>query len=503
VAAQHALADPPWPVLGVLTVLILAVGAAALATRRGAIHAGSLVGAGVVLIALAATAREAPWPRVAILAAAGAALLGLAFSALARRRLGSDSTGVLSFDLGAAASLVLAQVVALVAATGGQTRLGLGVLLPAHLAFVLGLLLVAWVTDRHVIAELAIPLAFLAAFFYGETISQPPPSQRLVFYVALLAPFLLFPLALGARAKTAKGPYLAAVLANVPFFFLARSALIDMKLGDAIGLLPVAQAALLSVLFASLLKLEPAGKRTLGRLALVAGAVLAFITVAIPLQLDKEWITIGWALEGAALLWLFTRIPHRGLLVWSIGLYAAAFVRLTMNRAVLEYHPRGSVPVLNWYLYTYLVVAAAFFAGARFLKATPMDARLGGGLNAAGAVLVFLLLNVEIADYYATGPVLTFNFTSSSLAQDMTYTLGWALFAIGLLVAGVTAKSRPTRIASIILLVVTVVKAFVHDLGRLGGLYRVASLFGLAMSLALVAVALQKFVLKKAEGEVP
>jgi uncharacterized membrane protein len=52
-----------------------------------------------------------------------------------------------------------------------------------------------------------------------------------------------------------------------------------------------------------------------------------------------------------------------------------------------------------------------------------------------------------------------------------------------------------------VLLVATVVKAFVHDLGRLGGLYRVVSLFGLATSLALVALALQKFVLKKTEGE--
>jgi hypothetical protein len=31
---------------------------------------------------------------------------------------------------------------------------------------------------------------------------------------------------------------------------------------------------------------------------------------------SKEWITIAWALEGAALAWLFVKIPHRGL-YWS------------------------------------------------------------------------------------------------------------------------------------------------------------------------------------------
>src|SRR5262249_40436318 len=152
------------------------------------------------------------------------------------------------------------------------------------------------------------------------------------------------------------------------------------------------------------------------------------------------------------------------------------FVRLALNPAVLEYHPRGGIPVLNWYLYTYLVAAAAFFAGARFLKSTNAPGVFCSALNAAGAGLVFLPAHIEIADYYAAGETLTFNFTSSSLAQDMTYTLAWALFAIGLLVAGVAAASKPTRIASIVLLVVTIVKAFIHDLGRLGGLYRVVSL---------------------------
>jgi hypothetical protein len=34
--------------------------------------------------------------------------------------------------------------------------------------------------------------------------------------------------------------------------------------------------------------------------ALAVAAALALVTVAIPLQLEKQWITIGWALEGAA-----------------------------------------------------------------------------------------------------------------------------------------------------------------------------------------------------------
>ena len=51
--------------------------------------------------------------------------------------------------------------------------------------------------------------------------------------------------------------------------------------------------------------------------------------------------------------------------------------------------------------------------------------------------------------------------------------------------------------AAIILLLVTVLKCFLHDLARLGGLYRVGSLLGLTISLLLVGVLLQKFVIRK------
>jgi uncharacterized membrane protein len=268
--------------------------------------------------------------------------------------------------------------------------------------------------------------------------------------------------------------------------------------GGYIGALPIGQAVLMLALVLRLLAIEPPGQRQLGRLALVAGAALAFITVAIPLQLDRQWITIGWALEGAALAWLYRRIAYRGLLVWSAGLCAVVFVRLALNPAVLAYHPRGGLPIWNWYLYTYFVSAAALLGAGRLLRATDdrIDEylRVSDCLIGGGTVLLFLLLNIEIADFYSTGPTLTFNF-SADLAQDLTYTIGWALFAIGLLAAGIAGHSRSARVASLGLLVITVVKCFLHDLWRLGGLYRVGSFVGLAMCLAMVAVLLQRFVL--------
>jgi uncharacterized membrane protein len=69
------------------------------------------------------------------------------------------------------------------------------------------------------------------------------------------------------------------------------------------------------------------------------------------------------------------------------------------------------------------------------------------------------------------------------------------MFALALLTVGIYLRHRTARMASIALLLVTVLKCFLHDLGRLGGLYLVASFVGLAVCLALVALALQRFAL--------
>jgi len=151
------------------------------------------------------------------------------------------------------------------------------------------------------------------------------------------------------------------------------------------------------------------------------------------------------------------------------------------------------------------VPAAAFFGGAWILSRaggapSPAVAPILSGLQrllpSGGTVLLFLLLNIEIADYFSTGPAPTFRFLSAVLAEGLSYTLGWAIFALGLLVAGIPLASRSARIAAVLLLLVTVLKCFLFDLSRLGGLYRVGSFVGLAASLAAVALLLQRFVLR-------
>jgi uncharacterized membrane protein len=218
---------------------------------------------------------------------------------------------------------------------------------------------------------------------------------------------------------------------------------------------------------------------------------LSFITLIFPIQFERQWITIGWALEGAALLWLWHRVPHNGLRLVGVGLLCAAFVRLALNPAVLEYHPRSATAIWNWYLYTYGLVTVALFAGAKLV-----EERRGIALLATlGTVLAFLLVNIEIADKFTKLGMraLTFEF-SGNFERDMTYSIAWALFALALLVAGILKKQRATRCASLALLGVTLLKLFFHDLANLKQLYRVGALVGVAMVAFVASFLYSKFV---------
>jgi uncharacterized membrane protein len=101
-----------------------------------------------------------------------------------------------------------------------------------------------------------------------------------------------------------------------------------------------------------------------------------------------------------------------------------------------------------------------------------------------------------VADYFATGPTLTLEFTGS-LARDMTYTIAWALFAFVLVALGILRELRPVRYAGIGLLGVTLVKLFLHDLARLNQLYRIGAFVAVAVIAILASVLYQRFLARE------
>jgi uncharacterized membrane protein len=326
----------------------------------------------------------------------------------------------------------------------------------------------------------------------------------ILWYLAVTTLFLIFPFVFAETLKARIISWVVAALSGPAHFLLIYRAIDAAYPNPYLGLVPAIMVLPhLAGLIWLLRRIPIENARRNDLLALFGGVTLFFVTLVFPIQFERQWITLGWALEGVALLWLFRRIPHEGLKWVGVGLLAVAFVRLALNPEVLAYYPRSDRAILNWYFYTYGVTTVCLIAGARLL-APPHERLRGipvrGLLYGLGTVLAFLLLNIEIADYFSTGRTLVFEF-SGNFARDMTYSLAWACFAFGLFMLGIRNQAVPPRWAGLGLLTVTLLKLFLHDLWRLGGLYRVGSLIGLAVVLILVSFIYQRFLSSPGEGD--
>lgn len=359
--------------------------------------------------------------------------------------------------------------------------------------------------DLDVLAPVGLACVLALQYVWdGTRFTNETAGITVAWNVAFIAIFTVFPFMFRGALANRDLPWITSALAGPLHFYLVYRAVKSAWPSEAMGLIPalfaLPSAGALAMVARSW-SAESANRLRL--LAWFGGATLFFVTLIFPTQFERQWLTLGWALEGAALLWLFHRVPHPGLRLVGIALLGVAFVRLALNPAVFEYQARGEIRILNWYLYSYGIVIACLIAGARLL-APPRDQMRGVNvppfLNGGAGVLGFLLLNIQIADWFSTGRNLTFEF-NASFGQDMTYSLAWGLYAFLLLGIGFRTGARAARYAGMGLLVVTIVKLFLHDLWRLGGLYRIGSLIGLALVLIAVSFIYQRFLAGGVSGK--
>jgi uncharacterized membrane protein len=348
-----------------------------------------------------------------------------------------------------------------------------------------------WLVPSGLLLAALFATAWQFAFFH-------PPQDLVVvlpvdsaFYLAFLGLPFVMPARIGTLWKLRPAPWLASALAGPAFFLPLHDAVVRSWGKGMIGLLPLTLAALTVVGLAGISQRfvarvgdrAGAGSR-LRYMALFAAVALGFVAVAIPLQLDRQWITLGWALEAAAVFWLFGRLPHAGLKTFGALLYALVGVRLLLNwDNVLRYQGHGR-PIFNWLLYTYGVPALCCLLGAAALtraEATPGSRRyLAPAVSLLGLVLIFVLINLEVVDFYSAGHYLEPT-TERPLARDLTMSVAWALYATVLLVIGFWRQRKTLRFISLGVLGLTVAKVFLYDLSTLAGIYRVLALLALGV----------------------
>jgi hypothetical protein len=362
------------------------------------------------------------------------------------------------------------------------------------------------------VAPAALGVSALYALCWHEAHFQPSDVALVLPAYALAAlGFLALPFVLRAdRWRGRAALWATSALAFPAFFLPVHEAVVRVWGKGWIGAVPVAMAAATVVALAGVSRrFLPSShpERALARLrylALFATVALGFLAMAIPLQLDRQWITVGWAALAAAICWLFGRLPHPALKYVALALFAAVGARLLLNDQVFLYQERG-LRIVNWLLYTYGVPALCAFAGAFFLRRAeaarggepgfdvlPGDRSMAPAFSLLGLLLVFALVNVEIFDWFSEGPYVTVDF-DRRLARDLALSVAWGLYAVALLIIGIWRRTKVLRYLALAFLVLTIVKVFTYDVSQLETIYRILSFGGLAMALLLVSVLYKRF----------
>ena len=107
-----------------------------------------------------------------------------------------------------------------------------------------------------------------------------------------------------------------------------------------------------------------------------------------------------------------------------------------------------------------------------------------GNTIAAGALILALTyVTLEIRRLYH-GPVLTIGITTG--VEQYTYSIAWLAFGVVLLAVGILFNSQRARLASAVVIALTILKAFVIDMSTLTGVYRALSF--MCLGLVLVAI---------------
>jgi len=103
---------------------------------------------------------------------------------------------------------------------------------------------------------------------------------------------------------------------------------------------------------------------------------------------------------------------------------------------------------------------------------------------AAGALILALsYVTLEIRRLYQ-GPILSSGVTSD--AEQYTYSIAWLAFGVALLGIGIVFNSQRARLASAVVIALTILKAFLIDMSTLTGVYRALSF--MCLGLVLVAI---------------
>lgn len=228
-----------------------------------------------------------------------------------------------------------------------------------------------------------------------------------------------------------------------------------------------------------------------------------FLTVAVPLKLDTHWITIGWLVEAAVLLWISQRTNTALLRYFGGAALILAIARLLMFDNFFTQRL-----FFNARFFTYAVAIAVLAGILKYAGNDPKYQQTARIVTVALNVLALLGLNFEVRDFFSRrlyGQDFTHytpnpDWRQTTLVRDFTYSALWMAYGAGLMAVGFWRRSSFLRWQALVLIAITIGKVFVYDVWQLEKGYRILSFIVLGVLLLGISFAYQRDWLKLSDN---
>jgi uncharacterized membrane protein len=329
---------------------------------------------------------------------------------------------------------------------------------------------------------------FWGAYAFRNATHGGPEETATVFFVLTVA-FAMYlawvPIQTLGRRLEVQSQDLIVLGLNGAVYFAFSYVLLEPHYKAWMGLFAAGVAGVHLLIGAQLWKAHSAAGRDTRPVLLALGIALGFLTLAVPIQFTGFSITISWAIEAAALVWISRRANEIRILFGALAVYVFVFLRLYSYDSFLPEIHRALL--LNGRFATFVVSAVSFWLGAWWLKRTLRVPAAAGYI--AGHMIMLSACLFELNDWTLTA--VSIENQTSVVAIGVSILM--AVYAVLLIGIGVAARSVLDRILGLGLIGLVVLKLYLFDVWEAGRLFRMAAFVALGILLLLTSYLYSRF----------
>src|SRR5207248_634643 len=323
-----------------------------------------------------------------------------------------------------------------------------------------------------------------------------------IFFVVFAIAPLVAGSAASAKSMTAAPPVSLIIVSglNAVAYFLQIVAMLDyLPSKDSQPLLAWAAVAIAAIyiVLSRMIQQRLAGVKSAALIPLLYLAIaVGFLTIAVPLKMNAHWVTIGWFIESAVLMWIGERTDRDLLRFFGVAAVALGVLRLVFYD---NFHPTRLI--FNARFATYAVAIAVLAAIVYYAARHPKYS--GGAAAAVVAINVLALLGMtyEINDFFARrmnyiNYLPAPNWQDLRVLRNFSFSALYMAYGAVLMTVGFLRRSAFLRWQALVLLALTIGKVFTYDVWELEQGYRIISFIVLGVLLLAISFVYQRDWLK-------